>query len=131
MTGIDDRHAEAVLTKVSLSLAGFEYRIYVGFDAGDLFSSFLLLSSLELSDKTIYEPCIRTLLGTAPHFCHAFLLKLRTVPLGAGFEYRIYVGFDAGDLFYDDTDRHTELQVLTACVWSSPSSPPTLIYVVP
>ena len=40
MTGIDDRHAESVLSKVSLSLAGFEYRRYVGFDAGDLFSSF-------------------------------------------------------------------------------------------
>jgi len=39
-------------------------------------SSSLLLSSLELSDTTIYEPCIRALLGTASHFCqvgsHAF-----------------------------------------------------------
>ena len=29
----------------------------------------LLLSSLELSDTTTYEPSIRALLGTAPHFC--------------------------------------------------------------
>ena len=31
--------------------------------------SSLLLSSLELSDTTIYEPWIRALLGTASHFC--------------------------------------------------------------
>jgi len=31
-------------------------------------SSSLLLSSIELSDATIYEPQIRALLGTAPHF---------------------------------------------------------------
>ena len=32
-------------------------------------SSSLLLSSLELSDITIYEPEIRAFLGTAPHLC--------------------------------------------------------------
>ena len=37
-------------------------------------SSLLLLSSLELSDTTIYEPQIRALLGTASHFCEAILL---------------------------------------------------------
>jgi len=34
-------------------------------------SSSLLLSGLELSDTTIYEPYIRALLETAPHFCRA------------------------------------------------------------
>ena len=33
------------------------------------FSSYLLLPSLEFRDTTIYEPDIRALLGTAPHFC--------------------------------------------------------------
>jgi len=47
-------------------------------------SSYLLLSSLELSDTTIYEPQIRALLGTASHFCQVVVLKLRTVPLGPG-----------------------------------------------
>ena len=32
-------------------------------------ASSLLLSSLELSDTTIYETYIRALLGTTPHFC--------------------------------------------------------------
>jgi len=32
-------------------------------------SSSSLLSSLEFSDTTIYEPYIRALLGTVPHFC--------------------------------------------------------------
>jgi hypothetical protein len=45
------------------------------------FSSFLLLSSLALSDATIYEPELRTLLGTASRFCEATVLKLRHVPL--------------------------------------------------
>jgi hypothetical protein len=40
-------------------------------------SSFLLLSSLELSDTTIHEPYIRALLGTAPHVCQVVVLKLR------------------------------------------------------
>jgi len=29
--------------------------------------------------------------------------------LEAGFEYRVYVGFDAGDLFYDDDDRRADI----------------------
>ena len=41
-------------------------------------SSSLLLSCLELSDTTIYEPQIRALLGTASHFCQVVVLKLRT-----------------------------------------------------
>jgi len=45
-------------------------------------SSSLLLSSLELSDTTVYEPYIRALLGTASHFCEVVVLKLRTVPIG-------------------------------------------------
>ena len=44
-------------------------------------ASSLLLSSLELSDASIYEPCIRALLGTAPHFCEAVVFQLRTAPL--------------------------------------------------
>ena len=38
------------------------------------FSSSLLLSSLELSDTSMYEPGIRALLGTAPHVCYPPLL---------------------------------------------------------
>ena len=45
-----------------------------------LLSSSLLLSSLELSDTTIYEPSIRALLRTAAHFCQGVVLKLSTVP---------------------------------------------------
>jgi len=44
-------------------------------------SSDLLLSSLELSDTTIYEPQTRALLGIASHFCEVVVLKLRTVPI--------------------------------------------------
>ena len=33
---------------------------------------------------TIYEPAVRALLGTAPRFCQAAVLKLRTVPLSQG-----------------------------------------------
>ena len=44
--------------------------------------SYLLRSSLELRDATIYEPQMRALLGTASHFCEAVVLKLRAVPLG-------------------------------------------------
>ena len=40
----------------------------------------LLLSSLELSDAQVEEPCIRALLGTASHFCEGVALKSRTVP---------------------------------------------------
>ena len=36
----------------------------------------VLLSSLELSTTTIYEPYMRALLGTAPHFCEAVVLEL-------------------------------------------------------
>ena len=52
-------------------------------------SSSLLLSSLELSDATIYEPQIRALLETAPHFCQAVVLEFRTVPLGTALNLRI------------------------------------------
>ena len=45
-----------------------------------LFSS-LLPSSLELSDATIYEPCIRALLVTASHLCEAVVLRLRVMLL--------------------------------------------------
>ena len=58
-----------------------------GAGGASFFSS--LLSSLELSDTTIYEPYIRALLGTAPHFCSAIVLKLRTVPLGTAPSLRI------------------------------------------
>jgi len=50
-------------------------------ETGKISSSSLLLSSLELSDTKVYEPCIRALLGTASHFCQVAVLKLRTVPL--------------------------------------------------
>ena len=46
-------------------------------------SSFLLLSSLELSDTTIYEPSIRALLGIASHFCECFACKLPLSLYGA------------------------------------------------
>ena len=49
-----------------------------------VFSSSLLLSSLELSDTKVYEPYTRTRLGTASHFCEVVVLKLRTVPIDAG-----------------------------------------------
>ena len=39
----------------------------------------LLLSSLEMSDTTIYEPYLRALLGTASHFCEVVILKSRAV----------------------------------------------------
>ena len=45
----------------------------------DVSSSSVLLSSLELSDTTTYEPEIRALLGTAPHFCSVIVLKLTGV----------------------------------------------------
>ena len=38
-------------------------------DRTKLFFFSVFLSSLELSDTTIYEPYIRALLGIAPHFC--------------------------------------------------------------
>ena len=41
-------------------------------------SSSLLFSSLKLSDTKVFEPQIRTLLGTASHFSEVVLLKLRT-----------------------------------------------------
>ena len=46
-------------------------------------SSYLLLSSLELSDTKVYKPWIRALLGTAAHFCEVVVLKLRTQSLTA------------------------------------------------
>jgi len=45
-------------------------------------SSSFLLSSLELSDAKVYEPCIRALLGTASEFCEVVVLKLRTTYQG-------------------------------------------------
>ena len=48
--------------------------------AGGHSPSSVLLSSLELYDTTIYEPEIRALLGTAPHFCSAVGFELRTAP---------------------------------------------------
>jgi len=44
-----------------------------------IFSSSLLLSSLELSDTKVYEPHIRALLGTASHFCEVVVLKSKTL----------------------------------------------------
>ena len=42
-----------------------------------IFSSSLLLSSLELSDTKVYEPQTRALLGTGSYFCEVVVLKLR------------------------------------------------------
>ena len=42
--------------------------------------SSLLLSSLELSDRKVYEPYMRALLGTAAHFCEVVVLKLHASP---------------------------------------------------
>ena len=50
----------------------------------------LLLSSLEMSDTTIYEPYIRALLGTAPRFSYALVLKSRSVPLGTALSLGIF-----------------------------------------
>ena len=50
--------------------------------SGHRSSSSLLLSSLELSDTTIYEPSIRAFLGTASHSCSVIVLKLRTFLFG-------------------------------------------------
>ena len=44
----------------------------------DSSSSSVSLSSLELSDTKVYEPSIRSLLGTASHLCEAVVLELRT-----------------------------------------------------
>jgi hypothetical protein len=44
----------------------------------EVFSSSLLLSSQELSDKKVYEPQIQALLGTASHFCEVVVLRSRT-----------------------------------------------------
>ena len=41
-----------------------------------------MLSSLELSDTQVYEPYIRTLRGTAAHFCKVVVLQVRTVRIG-------------------------------------------------
>ena len=44
-------------------------------------SSLLSLSSLDLSDTTVYELSIRALVGTASHLCEALVLELKTVPI--------------------------------------------------
>ena len=43
-------------------------------------SSSLLLSSLELSDKKVYEPQMQARLGTASHFCKV-VVRQRAVPV--------------------------------------------------
>ena len=50
----------------------------------EVFSSSLLHSSPELSDKKVYEPQIQALLGTASHFCQVVVLNLGTGSGGAG-----------------------------------------------
>ena len=42
--------------------------------------SSLVLSSLELSDTTVYEPTLRELLGAISDFCVVVVPKPRTVP---------------------------------------------------
>ena len=45
-------------------------------------SSFSLsISSLELGDRTMYEPHMRARLGTNAHFCKVVLLQVRVVPV--------------------------------------------------
>ena len=44
-----------------------------------LFLFFTLLSSLEWSDRQVYEPSTRAFLGTASPSCGSLVLKLRTV----------------------------------------------------
>ena len=46
-------------------------------------SSYLLLSSLELSDTQVYEPEIRAILGTASHFCQVVVYKLLMLSVSA------------------------------------------------
>ena len=63
----------------------FEIRIYdraglthsQTFHASQMLTLVLLLyfSSLEFSNTKVYEPSIRTRLGTSAHFCQVFVLK--------------------------------------------------------
>jgi len=56
---------------------------------GETSSSASLFSSQELIDTTTYEPSTRVLLGNAPHFCDALVLKLGTAPLGTALNLRV------------------------------------------
>ena len=60
-----------------------------------LLSSSLLLSSLELSDRKVYEPQERALLGTASHFCEVAL------PRGITAAPRFYIGVTGGSDTHD------------------------------
>jgi len=44
----------------------------------------LLLSSLELSDRKVYEPYTRARLGTAAHFCEVVVLVALPLPSEEG-----------------------------------------------
>ena len=59
------------------TMTEFFVRSWVYLDSFFFFSTTL---GLELSDTKVYEPEILVLLGTAPHFYEAVVLKLRTVP---------------------------------------------------
>ena len=68
-------------------------------DLGDVVLFLFFFMTLEPgveSDTPIYGPSIRALLGTAPHFCQAVVLKLRTAclladrPAAAGDGHRAY-----------------------------------------
>jgi len=48
------------------------------------FFFFFITLGLELSDKKVYEPEIRALLGTASHFCEAVVLYGVASPLASG-----------------------------------------------
>ena len=67
---------------------GLVLRVRWGGEAGIILRSFFKLSSLELSDTTVYEPSMRALLGTAAHFCKVGVLKLRTGPRRIGQDIR-------------------------------------------
>ena len=60
-------------------------------------SSSLLLSSLELSDKKVYEPYIRALLGTTSHSCEVVVLETLnpTLPMQEALDEMIRWGIDA------------------------------------
>ena len=68
----------------------------MGSHAGTLSSASVLLSSLELSDAQVYEPSIRALLETSPHFSKVVVLELITVPLGTGAK-AVVDGLASGD----------------------------------
>jgi len=82
---------------VSKSRDGCAGAICQGTASVAIFSSFsFLLSSLELSDTKVYEPCIRARLGTAAHFCEVVVLKFSSPLLTCDYYMSLSRMIDAG-----------------------------------